>query len=84
MFVPIWVILVAAPLGLCGFLFIIDRFGVWAERRGWIYWRKARPKVMGRAVLGAMQEFVEPEFRYVIEAKEQDRVTIDVVDRKND
>jgi hypothetical protein len=84
MFVPIWIILLGAPLVFLGALFVIDRLGVWAERRGWIYWRKARPKTMGRAVLGAMQEFVEPEVRHVIEAQEQDRVTIDVVDRKKD
>jgi hypothetical protein len=39
---------------------------------------------MGRAVLGSMQEFVEPEVRHVIEAREQDRATIDVTERKRD
>ena len=82
MFVPIWIILLGGPLAFCGLLFVIARLGLWAERRGWIYWRKPRPKTIGRAVLGAMQEFVEPEIRHVIEAREQDRVTIDVVDRK--
>jgi hypothetical protein len=84
MFVPLWIILPGAPLALCGLLFVIDRIGLWAERKGWIYWRKARPKTMGRAVLGTMQEFVEPEVRHVIEAREQDRATIDVTERKRD
>jgi hypothetical protein len=84
MLVPIWTILVGAPLALVGALFVIDRLGLWVERRGWIYWRKARPKTIGRAVLGSMQQFVEPEIRHVIEAQEQDRMTIDVVDRKKD
>lgn len=84
MLVPIWIILVGAPLAFLGVLFLIDRLGVWAERHGWIYWRKPRPKTVGRAVLGALQEFVEPEVRHVIEAREQDRVRIDVVDRQRD
>jgi hypothetical protein len=84
MFIPLWIILISAPLAILGALFLIDRLGVWAERRGWIYWRKARPKTMGRAVLGGLQEFIEPEIRHAIEAQEQDRVTIDVVDRKKD
>ncbi len=84
MLVPMWLILVGTPLALLGVLFLIDRLGVWAERRGWIYWRKPRPKTVGRAVLGALQEIVEPEIRHVIEATEQDRVRIDVVDRQTD
>jgi hypothetical protein len=84
MFIPIWIVLVGGALTVLGALFVLDRLGVWAERRGWIYWRKARPKTMGRAVLGAVQEFVEPEIRNVIEAQQQDRVTIDIVDRQND
>jgi len=84
MVLPVWLILVGTPLAFLGALFVIDRLGLWAERHGWIYWRKARPKTMGRAVLGSMQEFVEPEVRHVIEAQEQDRVTIDTKDRKRD
>ena len=84
MFIPIWIILVGAALAVIGVLVVVDRLGLWAERRGWIYWRRARPEQIGRAVLGGLQQFVEPEIRHVIEAREQERATIDVVDRKKD
>ncbi len=52
--------------------FVLDRLGLWMESRGWIYWRKVKPKGGGMSrTLTAMQEFVQPEIQHVIEDREQ-------------
>jgi hypothetical protein len=53
-------------------LFVLDRLALWMEGRGWIYWRKVKPKGGGMSrTLTAMQEFVQPEIQHVMEDREQ-------------
>ena len=69
---PTWVpvtaaILIAAVVALVA----LDRLGLWMERRGWIYYRKVKPKGSMRAVLGGFEEFLHPEIRHVKEDQSQ-------------
>src|SRR5690349_4903876 len=54
-------------------LVAVDRLALWMERRGWIYWRKVKPKGGGgmSRTLTTMQEFVQPEIQHVIEDRQQ-------------
>jgi hypothetical protein len=49
--------------------FLLDRLLLWAERKGWIYWRKTKPKPDGDAILGGFFEVFQPN-RTVIVAEQ--------------
>ena len=51
-------------------LFLLDRLGLWAERRGWVYYRHRRSSggAMGNAFL-ELQSFFEPAKRPIIEER---------------
>jgi hypothetical protein len=71
---PILKLILLAAAILLG-VFLLDRLGLWAERRGWIFWRKRRPS--GNALGGTMLElqkiFESGKARHVIEAKHDAR-----------
>jgi len=50
-------------------LFALDRLALWAERRGWIYYRKrkASSRALGNALLET-QALLEPRARETVEA----------------
>lgn len=56
-------------LALASALFGLDRLGLWAERRGWIYYRRKRasPRSLGNALLET-QALLEPRARETVEA----------------
>jgi hypothetical protein len=69
---PPWVPAIAAILiAIIIVLVALDRLGLWMERRGWIYYRKVKPKGSMRAVLGGIEEFLHPEIRHVKEDQSQ-------------
>lgn len=42
-------------------LFAIDRLALWAEERGWIYWRKKKPRTGAMSsMLAEMNVFTNP------------------------
>jgi len=51
-------------------LYLLDRLGLWAERRGWIYWRMKKPtgNSLGNAALELQQIFESGKSKHVIEA----------------
>lgn len=57
-------------LGVVAGLYCLHRIGLWAEKRGWIYYRK---KHGGSGALGnvllEMQAIIEPSKRYVLEER---------------
>jgi len=55
-------------------LFLMDRFLLWAESRGWIYWRKKQgsPGAVGNALLN-VQAIFEPEKRHMAEELRAER-----------
>lgn len=46
----------------------LDRLGLWAESRGWIYWRRRRPEASG-AVLNPLVDVFQPGHVHVVEAQ---------------
>jgi len=61
-----------AAIAVAG-LYILHRFALYAEKRGWIYYRKAGSgSAMGNALL-EVQTFMEPSKRYVVEARMMQR-----------
>src|SRR5438093_11815738 len=61
-------------------LLLADQVLLWMERRDWIYWRKNK-KTPNRASLGSaaleIQKLLEPEKRYVLELKREEKTLED-------
>lgn len=62
-------------------LFMIDRLALWAEERGWIYWRrkKAQTGALGSALM-EMNVITNPSAQHVIDAKDAKKLE----EREND
>ena len=62
-------------------LLVIDRLALWAEARGWIYWRrkKAQTGALGSALM-EMNVITNPSAQHVIEAKDAKKLE----EREND
>lgn len=52
-------------------LWALDRLALWAERRGWIFWRRRKPagNALGAATLELQKIFESGKATHVIEAK---------------
>ncbi|QOW34451.1 hypothetical protein [Nocardia seriolae] len=49
-------------------MIVVDRVAVWAEGRGWIYWRhRPRNAGVGPSVLGQVESLLSPSYRHVVE-----------------
>lgn len=49
----------------------IDQLGRWAERRGWVHWRRRRAGSAGAAgMLAPVDEVFNPASRHVVEERE--------------
>ncbi|UGQ39399.1 DUF6191 domain-containing protein [Rhodococcus aetherivorans] len=62
--------LLAGAVALVAAVLLLDRIGLWAERRGWVYWRRNRPPVHGSGaagLFGEMQALFSPSHRHVID-----------------
>ena len=60
-----WILAVAAGL------FGLDRILLWAEARGWIYWRKVKPKHSGSGdAFLSLGQAITPSASYISEAKQ--------------
>jgi hypothetical protein len=62
-------------VAICGLavlaLWLLDRLALWAEARGFIYWRRSKPT--GSALGGAFLEldsFLDPGARHIVETRE--------------
>ena len=62
--IVIWI----AGIGVA--LFALDRLLLWAEARGWIYWRKVKSKSAGGGFLLGPDVF-DPGTRHLEEAREE-------------
>ncbi len=67
-YLKVMVVLALIAVGL----FALDQFGLWLERRGWLYYRKREGSGgrIGNALVG-MQSIIEPDKRHVQEIKTQ-------------
>ena len=54
-------------------LFFLDRIGLWAEERGWVYWRKRKPSAgaLGNS-LQELNSFLRPNAKLVVEHKQKE------------
>jgi len=52
--------------------YLLDKLGLWAEQRGWIYYRykRASRTAIGNAIL-ELQTVVDPSKRYVVEERKK-------------
>ena len=59
-----------ALLGLIAAAFLLDRLGLWMEKRGWIYWRKKKRDTGGggggamAGLLTGFQKIIEPQIEH--------------------
>ena len=49
--------LVVAGIGLV--LFLLDQLALWAERRGWLYWRKRKPLLDAASAAIILQDYLD-------------------------
>jgi hypothetical protein len=56
-------------------VFLLDRLALWAEVRGWLYYRRRRPSsaAVGNAFLEA-QSLLEPSKREIVEIRREEHV----------
>jgi len=55
-------------------LFVLDRWGLWLERQGWIYWIKnnGMSTRLGNAFL-ELHSMLEPSKRHVVEVRKKEK-----------
>ena len=66
--------------GVAATALLIDQLALWAERHGWLYWRKRKPEVNGGATVamfGELQSLLSPSNRHVVE-EQRSRQTVRV------
>lgn len=59
-------------------LYLLDRLGLWMERKGWLYYREKKSSVSsGNALMQnfmiEMQSFFEPDAKHVLQLNEENR-----------
>lgn len=62
-------------VGVLAGLFLLDRAALWAERRGWIYWRKKQSSFAGSgAVLAIAADAFQPNRVAYVQELEHKRI----------
>ncbi|MFD6389630.1 DUF6191 domain-containing protein [Nocardia sp. NPDC060259] len=52
-----------------------DQLALWAERRGWIYWRKTRGTTgAGPGMLGVVDDLFNPASKHVVEERKSQQL----------
>ena len=75
---PLWAKILLLIAAVVIGLFLLDRLALWMEARGWIYWRKIKPKGGGgAAALTSFHQLIEPGVRDVIEERQEHRIDAD-------
>ena len=70
-----WAFILIILAGAAVAVFLLDRLLLWAERRGWIYYRKREPSGgtgVGNALL-EIHSMLEPDKKAMIEVREEKR-----------
>jgi hypothetical protein len=68
---PAWAAAVLAVLGLAALLFALDRLGLWLEDRGWLYYRRKKPRGGMSNLASVLYDVCDPPVKHVIELKEK-------------
>ena len=70
--------MLAAALWIVGVaiaLFLVDRLALWAEDRGWIYWRRKKAQTGAMSsILMELNIVTNPSAQHVVEAKESKKL----------
>ena len=61
-------------------LWALDRLALWAEARGWVYYRKKKPSGGGGAILGVAVEVFQPTQHAAVQVIEEQSRRIDVAE----
>lgn len=64
-----WIAGIIAALFVLGF--VLDRVALWAEKRGWIYWRRSERR--GAGSLGYLEPIFQPSMTHVLEEETRER-----------
>jgi len=65
-------------LVLAGAALLLDRLGLWAESRGWIYWRRRRPSGGGGGgMFGELMNAFQPSRHVIIAEREWQKSRVD-------
>lgn len=69
----VWVALIVVAVFVA-----VDQAALWAERRGWLYWRRRKPGSSGTSggVIAGFIELFEPGHRHVVDEQEWRRNAI--------
>jgi hypothetical protein len=68
---PAWLRLALFLAVLAAGAIAVDRLFLWMEKRGWIYWRKIRPKGSVMAGLRSFQELIEPQIQQIADDRDE-------------
>lgn len=63
-------------LGAVVVLLVLDRIALWAESRGWIYWRRRSGGGGGGGVFADVFLLFQPSRQHVVEEQDRQRLTI--------
>jgi hypothetical protein len=70
-----WVLWTA---GAVGALVAIDRLALWAESRGWLYWRRRKPATTGGDALGELIEVFQPSRQNVTRERRRQQTSAEL------
>src|SRR6516225_7829084 len=73
-----WLVSPALAIAIVAALYGLDRLGLWLEDRGWLYYRRKKPTSGSMSSLVAMQQFVEPSIKHVVEVRQAKRSETDI------
>lgn len=73
-----WLTWALVAIGIIAILIGLDRLGLWLEDRGWLYYRRKKPTSSPVSALVAMQQFIEPGVKHVVEVRHKKRSETDI------
>ena len=68
-----WLLWGLVAVGAVAALISFDRLCLWLEDRGWLYYRRKKPSSSPASSWVALQQFIEPGVKHVIQIKQEKR-----------
>jgi hypothetical protein len=78
-----WLLVGLVVIGLVPAIWLLDRLGLWLEDRGWLYYRRKQRTSSSLGVWVALQQFIEPGVKHVVEVGDVYQAEDDEVERKD-
>jgi hypothetical protein len=71
----VWITLIVVVVGLVALGYGLHRLALWAEGRGWIYYKnKRRPGGVGLSLIG---QIYQPSIEHAVEEEQSERIKAD-------